>query len=81
MNLAENKTIAHRCATPQEDEALAQMKKISENKFDYNDFLAQFKAMSDMGGMSGMMKLMPGMKAVTEKQIYQVYSVPPCKLI
>lgn len=39
------------------------MKRLMANKFDFNDFLTQFKTMNNMGGAQ-MMKLMPGMAKV-----------------
>lgn len=35
------------------------MKRMMANKFDFNDFLTQYKTMNNMGGAQ-MLKLMPG---------------------
>lgn len=43
------------------------MKRIMANKFDFNDFLTQFKAMNNMGGAQ-VLKLMPGMNKVCGQQ-------------
>eukprot|EP01024_Parvocaulis_polyphysoides_P031586 TRINITY_DN28497_c0_g2_i2.p1 TRINITY_DN28497_c0_g2~~TRINITY_DN28497_c0_g2_i2.p1 ORF type:complete len:224 (+),score=36.40 TRINITY_DN28497_c0_g2_i2:657-1328(+) len=45
------------------------MVKMQKAKFDLNDFLQQYQIMTKMGGMQGMMKLMPGMSGVSEKQL------------
>lgn len=43
------------------DDAEAIMKKMMDNKFDFDDFLKQFKMVSGMGGgMSSVMKMLPG---------------------
>jgi signal recognition particle subunit SRP54 len=47
----------------QEEDAQATMKRMMENKFDFNDFLHQFKALNNMGGAQ-IMKLMPGFNKV-----------------
>ena len=46
-----------------EDDAQAQLQRIMSAKFDFNDFLKQWKTMNDMGGTS-MMKLLPGFNKV-----------------
>jgi len=44
-----------------ESDAEAMMKKMMQDKFDFNDFLKQFKMVSGMGGgMSSVMKMLPG---------------------
>ena len=45
-----------------------QMKRLMTAKFDFTDFLAQYKAVTSMGGMSQVMKMLPGMSAISEKQ-------------
>lgn len=35
-------------------------KKMMEAKFDFDDFIKQYKMVSDMGNMGSVMKLMPG---------------------
>lgn len=43
------------------DDAEAMMKKMMSNKFDFDDFLKQFKMVSGMGGgMTSVMKMLPG---------------------
>ena len=42
------------------EQAEAMAKKFQEGKFDLDDFAKQLKQMRDMGGMSGMAKLLPG---------------------
>lgn len=55
-----------------ESDAAAMMKKLMEEKFDFNDFLKNYKMVSGMGGgMSSVMKMLPGMSAVSEKQLGQ----------
>lgn len=39
------------------------MKRLMANKFDFNDFLTQYKTMNNMGGAQ-MMKLLPGFSKV-----------------
>ena len=44
------------------DDAEAMMKKMMDNKFDFDDFLKQFKMVSGMGGgMTSVMKMLPGL--------------------
>ena len=45
-------------------------KKMMEAKFDFNDFIKQYEMVSKMGSMGNLMKLMPGMTEVSEKQIF-----------
>ncbi len=37
------------------------MKRLMQNKFDFNDFLNQYKMMNSMGTMGQVMKMIPGM--------------------
>jgi signal recognition particle subunit SRP54 len=53
-----------------EDEAAAFAERLKQNKFDFNDFLTQWKKVNSMGGLQ-MMKLLPGMSAISEKQLYE----------
>lgn len=46
-------------------------RKMMQAKFDFNDFIKQYQMMSNMGSMGSIMKLMPGMASVSEKQIYE----------
>ena len=44
-----------------ENEAEALTKRMMQNKFDFNDFLKQYKMVSGMGGgMTNVMKMLPG---------------------
>lgn len=43
-----------------DDDAEALMKRIMEQKYDFNDWLKQTKTMTKMGGMSSITKLVPG---------------------
>ena len=44
-----------------ESEAEALTKRMMENKFDFNDFLKQYKMVSGMGGgMTNVIKMLPG---------------------
>jgi len=52
------------------EEAEEQMRRMMANKFDFNDFLAQWKTVNNMGGLQ-LMKLMPGMNKISEKQLYE----------
>ena len=38
--------------------------------FDFDDFIKQYKSVTSMGGMVNVIKMMPGMAGVSEKQIY-----------
>lgn len=42
------------------DEADEALKRIMSNKFDFNDFLSQYRMVTRMGTMGQVMKLMPG---------------------
>eukprot|EP00887_Chlorella_sp_A99_P001287 scaffold14.g1287.t1 len=41
-------------------------------KFDFNDFLKQYRMVSGMGNLSTMVKLLPGMNKVSEKQLVEL---------
>jgi len=47
--------------TIERDEAERMAKKMAKGKFDLDDFAAQLKQMRKMGGMGGLMKMLPGM--------------------
>jgi len=53
-----------------EEEAADLTRKMLEAKFDLNDFIKQYEMMTNMGSMSNIMKLMPGMSQISEKQLY-----------
>lgn len=53
-----------------EEEAEKIRRKMMENKFDYDDFLSQFQMISSMGPMGQVMKMLPGMSSLTDKQMY-----------
>ncbi len=42
------------------DEAQRVTQRLLAAKFDFNDFLAQFKMMNNMGSMGAVMKMLPG---------------------
>lgn len=50
-----------------EDEAKKLQKKLQEGSFDLNDFLKQLHNLRKMGGMSTLLKLIPGMSAMKER--------------
>jgi len=52
-----------------EEDAEYQLKRIMSAKFDFNDFLSQYKQVTGMGSMGEVMKMMPGMGSLTEKQL------------
>ena len=45
-----------------EDQAKQLTQKMKKNQFDYNDFLASTQQMKKMGGMSGILGMLPGME-------------------
>lgn len=47
------------------DEAVKLHDKLKKNKFDFNDFLAQLRQMSNLGGMSAILKMLPGGKQMS----------------
>ncbi|KXZ46551.1 hypothetical protein GPECTOR_42g758 [Gonium pectorale] len=53
-----------------EEEAQRAVERLMEEKFDFNDFLNQYKSINNMGGMQ-MLKMLPGMSKITEKQLYE----------
>ncbi len=48
-------------------EAMKMAKKLKKGKFDFNDLLSQIRQMSKMGGMSSLLKLMPGLSSMVGK--------------
>lgn len=54
-----------------QEEAEYQMKRLMSAKFDFNDFLQQYKAVTSMGSLGTVMKMLPGMNSITEKQLAQ----------
>ena len=52
-----------------EADADAMAKRMLAAKFDFNDFLKQYEAVTGMGGMGALMKMLPGMAAITDKQL------------
>lgn len=54
------------------EEAEAAIARMMTAKFDFNDFLRQYKMVSGMGSMSQVVKLIPGMNKITEKQLAKV---------
>ena len=74
-----------------EEKAKEMEKKLRKSEFDFNDYLESFKQVRNLGGLSKMMNLMPGMKAqmrdaadsVDDKQIARIeaiiYSMTPAE--
>ncbi|PSC75432.1 Signal recognition particle 54 kDa, chloroplastic [Micractinium conductrix] len=54
------------------DEAAELAKRMMTAKFDFNDFLKQYKMVSGMGNLSSLVKMLPGMNKVQDKQIQEV---------
>ena len=52
-------------ASIKEDEAEALTKRLLAAKFDFNDFLKQYKMISGMGSMGAVMKMLPGAQICT----------------
>ena len=46
-----------------EEEAARMAQRMMENKFDYNDFLGQMRMLSRLGGLTGMIKMLPGVRS------------------
>ncbi|KAK9804333.1 hypothetical protein WJX72_007576 [[Myrmecia] bisecta] len=46
-------------------------KKIMQAKFDFNDFVKQYKMVTSMGTMGQLVKMFPGMNKISEKQLEQ----------
>ena len=49
-----------------EEEAKALQAKLRKNKFDYNDFLAQLRQITKLGGMESILKFLPGGRQMAE---------------
>jgi signal recognition particle subunit SRP54 len=74
-----------------EEKAKEMEKKLRKSEFDFNDYLESFKQVRNLGGLSKMMNLMPGMNAqmrdaadsVDDKQIARIeaiiYSMTPAE--
>ena len=58
-----------------DDDAEALMKRIMEEKFDFNDWLKQTKTMTKMGGMSSVSRMIPG-KSLHQFAAHQIFAVP-----
>ncbi|PRW50902.1 Signal recognition particle 54 kDa chloroplastic isoform A [Chlorella sorokiniana] len=56
----------------QAEEAAELTKKMMTAKFDFNDFLKQYKMVTGMGNLSSLVKMLPGMNKVNEKQLAEV---------
>ncbi len=54
-----------------EQDALSMMEKMKQGIFDYNDLLMQMDQMKNLGGMGGIMGLLPGMRQI-KKQMENV---------
>ncbi len=53
--------------TMDQDKAANMAKQFQKGKFDFNDMLDQFQQMKKMGGMSSMLKLMPGISKFADQ--------------
>jgi len=54
------------------EEAEELTRRMMTAKFDFNDFLKRYKAVAGMGSMSQVVKMIPGMGAITDKQLQKV---------
>ena len=45
--------------------------KIMSATFDFNDFLTQMEIMQNMGGMGGLMKMMPGANGMSDREMQE----------
>eukprot|EP00607_Mallomonas_marina_P011127 CAMPEP_0182424974 /NCGR_PEP_ID=MMETSP1167-20130531/11281_1 /TAXON_ID=2988 /ORGANISM="Mallomonas Sp, Strain CCMP3275" /LENGTH=403 /DNA_ID=CAMNT_0024605227 /DNA_START=410 /DNA_END=1621 /DNA_ORIENTATION=+ len=73
LGLGDIQTLLEKAQSAIDTEAAAQIsKKMQKGSFDFTDFIAQSQAVRRMGGMGGMLKMMPGMSGkITDEQIYQ----------
>ena len=70
-------------ATIDEEKAKEMERKLKKSEFDFNDYLESFKQVKKLGGLGGVMNLMPGMNSqmknavdnVDEKQIDRVEAI------
>ena len=54
-------SLVEKLQTGMEDEEARRMgERMMANKFDFNDFLKQIRFLSKLGGLTGMVKMMPG---------------------
>ena len=53
--------------TVDQDDAEEMAKKLQKGEFDLNDLLSQIRQMKKMGGISGMMKFIPGLSNLSDK--------------
>jgi len=59
-------------AAIKEEEAIEMTKKMMAAKFDFNDFLQQYKTVTSMGSLGQIAKMIPGMGGITDKQLAAV---------
>ena len=50
-----------------EQDAMSMMERLKSGLFDYNDFLTQMEQMKNLGGMGGIMNLLPGMRQIKKQ--------------
>lgn len=55
-----------------EGEAEAMTKRLMEAKFDFNDFLSQYKMLNNMGSMGSIMKMLPGTSIASQESTYSI---------
>ena len=54
------------------DKAAKISKKMQKGDYDFNDFLVQSQSLKKLGGMGGMLKMMPGMAGkITDEQLFE----------
>ena len=54
------------------DKAAKISKKMQKGNYDFNDFLVQSQSLKKLGGMGGMLKMMPGMAGkITDEQLFE----------
>jgi hypothetical protein len=55
-----------------EEDAQRLMKKMLSAKFDFDDFLKQYRAVNKMGALGNVMKMIPGLNAIDDKELQKV---------
>lgn len=55
-----------------EEDAARLMRRMMSNKFDFNDFLEQYRTINKMGALGNVMKMIPGMNKIDDKDLQDV---------
>lgn len=55
-----------------EEDAARMMKRMLSSKFDFEDFLNQYKSVNKMGALGSVMKMIPGMNQMDDKDFEKV---------